>query len=129
MKSPKVRTAVVTVVLIALALAWESFGLATGESGAWTFSRLVWSLTDNELFVFSSGVLMGHWFFPKTKCLHCGFLPYRTNEYSRVAFDRALQYFAIEYPLGGPYPSAAREASGAFRVVKEKAGFPNWSTD
>lgn len=128
MKSPKLRTAVVTLVLIVVALAWESFGLATGESGAWTFSRLVWSLTDNELFVFASGILAGHFFFPKTRCLHCGFLPYRTNEYSRVAFDQALQRFAHEYPRGGPYPPA-REVSGAFELVKSKAGFPNWSSD
>jgi hypothetical protein len=65
------------------------------------------------LFVFASGILAGHFFFPKTRCLHCGFMPYRRNYLSERAFDRALVEFAAQ----------------TFRSVPEAkiaAGFPDW---
>ena len=116
-KSPKTRTAVVFIALIFLALAWEAVGLGSGERAAWTFSRLVWSLTDNELFVFACGVLAGHFFFPKTRCLHCGFLPYRVSVISREAFNRALLEFAA---FLGPVPHSRATVDEA----KRRAGIP-----
>ncbi len=113
MQSPRTRTALVAVSLIILALIWEAIGLSSSEEAAWTFSRLVWSLTDSELFVFGSGMLAGHFFFPKTKCLHCGFMPYRRSVLSQRAFDRALVEFSAQ----------------TFRSVPEAktaAGFPDW---
>lgn len=117
MKSPKARTAIVSIVLILLALAWEAIGLSSGEQTAWTFSRLVWSLTDSELFVFACGILAGHFFFPKTRCLHCGFLPYRVSAISREAFNRALSEFAA---FVGPIPYSRSKLDEA----KRQAGFP-----
>ena len=116
-KSPKLRTAIVSVALIVLALVWEAVGLGSGEQTAWTFSRLVWSLTDNELFVFACGVLAGHFFFPKTRCLHCGFLPYRVSVISREAFNRALMEFAAYL---GPIPHSRSRVEEA----KRQSGFP-----
>jgi hypothetical protein len=117
-KSPKVRTVLVSVALIMLALLWETFALTTSEGSAWTFSRLVWSLTDSELFVFASGILAGHFFFPKTRCLHCGFMPYRRNYLSERAFDRALMEFALEFNSSVP--------TLALPEAKRTAGFPDW---
>lgn len=62
-------------VLVLLALAWEVLALGWGANA--TISELVWNLSENTFFVFALGVLMGHFFFLKSKCVHCGKNPYR----------------------------------------------------
>jgi len=69
------HTAIVMPVLIGLALAWEFLVLGMGEQA--TISEWVWSLTRNPLVPFVVGMLMGHFFFPKQRCVNCGKLPYR----------------------------------------------------
>lgn len=72
--TPK-HTAIVMPILIGLALVWEFAVLGMGEQA--TISEWVWSLTANPLVPFVAGMLMGHLFFPKSKCIHCGRNPYR----------------------------------------------------
>lgn len=71
------HTVVVMSVLVGLALVWEILTLALGQNA--TISEFVWTLSENTLFVFAAGFLMGHWFFPKSRCVHCGKYPYRKD--------------------------------------------------
>jgi hypothetical protein len=87
--SPRIRTALVFAALCFLALVWEVFALSSGGH-AWSFSRFVWALSAQPLFVLAVGILIGHFFFQKEDCLHCGFRPYRRDRLSEAAFDRAL---------------------------------------
>lgn len=75
MRFKRRHTAVVMPILIGLAVVWEFLVLGMGEQA--TISEWVWSLTTNPLVPFIAGMLMGHFFFPKNKCLHCGNTPYR----------------------------------------------------
>jgi len=72
--TPK-HTAIVMSALIGLALVWEFAVLGLGEQA--TISEWMWSLTANPLVPFVVGMLMGHFFFPKSRCVHCGKNPYR----------------------------------------------------
>lgn len=74
MITPK-HTAWVMTALVAAALLWEFAALGFGSQA--TISEFVWTLTRNPFFVFCCGMLMGHFFFPKSKCVWCGRTPYR----------------------------------------------------
>lgn len=117
--SPRARTSLVMGVLIVLALVLEFIALGSNEGTAWTISRLTWALTSNPLFTFVAGMLAGHLFFPKTKCLLCGCLPYRVDEGIRALFDakllRAIAIYRAEDKTGNQ-PDLAD--------VKRRAGFP-----
>jgi hypothetical protein len=72
------HTLIVMGVLLALALVWEFAALAVGSDA--TISELVWNLSENTFFVFAFAFVCGHWFFPKTRCVHCGRFPYRKED-------------------------------------------------
>jgi hypothetical protein len=59
----------------ALLLTYEFMTLGMGQNA--TISETVWALTvSTPLVPFGSGVLMGHFFFPKGTCVNCGHRPY-----------------------------------------------------
>lgn len=105
------HTAIAMVTLLGLAVAWEVLTLGLGDRA--TISEWVWSLTSNPLVPFVAGFLMGHWFFPKSRCVHCGRLPYRRDV--PVAFFLALALVGslagcgflppINQPGPGPAPT------------------------
>lgn len=68
------QTRIAMLALGALALAWEVVALACGESA--TISEFVWSVSENQLFVFACGMLAGHFFFRKRRCAWCGNDPF-----------------------------------------------------
>lgn len=99
--------------LVAFALVLEAIALATDEQTAWTISQLVWRATySTPLVPLLFGVLMGHFFFPKGSCVHCGLRPWAGNE--QGALDNRLQVYHAERVTG-----AAHEAA------KLVAGFPH----
>ena len=113
--SPRTRTLLVSAGLLVAVLVWEAYALTSHEAGAWTFSRLVWALSSQPLFVLAVGIFVGHFFFQEEECLHCGFRPYRRDRLSEAAFDLALLnvYSGIK--------------SGAtFWVSKRTAGLPDF---
>jgi hypothetical protein len=115
--TPRKRTLVAALVLLVLTIAWEAYTLASGGH-AWTFSRFVWELSGSPLFNLAVGVFIGHFFFQKEECLHCGFRPYRRDRLSEAAFDLALLrvYSGIK--------------SGAtFGISKRAAGLPDFEVN
>ena len=74
MRLTRKHTIWVMVTLVILALAWELLALVKGDGA--TISEMVWSVTS-PLLPFAMGMLMGHFFFTKGKCVHCGKYPYR----------------------------------------------------
>lgn len=78
MKLKPAHTAIVMGALVLLALVWEGMALGWGTNA--TISELVWKLSENSLFTFVMGMLMGHFFFVKAKCVHCGKFPYRKTK-------------------------------------------------
>ena len=76
MKLARKHTAAVMGVLIVVALVWE--GLALGFGTEATISELVWGI-KTPLLPLAAGILIGHFWFPKSKCVHCGRYPYRRD--------------------------------------------------
>ena len=56
-------------------LVYEGLALTHGEHA--TISEWVWSTSRNQLFVFGAGMLAGHFWFTKKRCVNCGKDPYR----------------------------------------------------
>lgn len=105
--SARKRTALVALAILVAVVLWESFALS---GHAWTFSRLVWACTERPLFSLAVGIFVGHFFFQKEDCLHCGFRPYRRDRLSEAAFDSALTTFKAAMYIGRPFPAAKRAA-------------------
>ena len=60
-----------------------------------TISELVWGATfELPLIPLAAGVLMGHFFFPKGKCVLCGGRPWAAAPSDRLAFMVRLERFA-----------------------------------
>ncbi len=76
MRLQRRQTAVVMAVLVLVALVWEGLTLAFGQQA--TISELVWGIRS-PLLPFVAGVLVGHFWFPKGACVHCGKYPYRKD--------------------------------------------------
>lgn len=108
-------------VAVVLAIA-EAIALATGEVALFTISRVVWDATfATPLVPFAGGLVAGHFWFPKGKCVLCGFRPWAADAAARQAFDGALIRFARIYArewgkTAGDEPDV--------RELKRKAGFP-----
>lgn len=115
---PGTKTTLVACALIVAALAWEAYALSSGERGAWTFSQLVWRAAfSTPLVPFLFGVLMGHFFFPKGSCVHCGLRPWGGKEDG--SFDaRLMIYEEVRRQLAGNTPRDAH------LQAKYTAGFP-----
>lgn len=72
--TPK-HTGLVLLVALVLLLTYEGLTLGFGDHA--TISETVWRITNaTPLVPFLSGVLMGHFFFPKGNCVHCGKRPW-----------------------------------------------------
>lgn len=69
------HTQVFMLVAVGLCLLYEVASLFMGQQA--TISELVWNASENTVFVFAVGFLMGHWFFPKSRCAWCGQYPFR----------------------------------------------------
>jgi len=79
---------------IVLAVA-ETIALGSNESTLWTISKVVWQATfSTPLVPLIAGILMGHFFFPKGKCVLCGGRPWATDADGRAAFVGKLLRFA-----------------------------------
>lgn len=66
---------VVMVATVAL-LGWEAWTLVNAHPGD-TISEAIWNVSNSTPLVpFTFGGLMGHWFFPKGVCVHCGKRPW-----------------------------------------------------
>lgn len=128
--SPKARTGVVVALLLLVALVWEAIALSSKETVAWSFSRFVWDISSNPLVVFLIGGVAGHFFFPKRRCLHCGFVPYLRTSESEQAFDGSLIAFAYAVPEAsqGLFFALIRQADvqsvAALARGKRTSGFP-----
>lgn len=74
--TPQKKTGIAWLVAIIGLLMWEALVLSNGVPGD-TLSEAVWNATyATPLVPFLSGVLAGHWFFPKGRCVHCGQRPW-----------------------------------------------------
>ena len=74
--SAKRQTELLVFVALVLLLGWEAWTLANSGAGD-TISEIVWNATNaTPLVPFLVGGLMGHWFFPKGVCVHCGRRPW-----------------------------------------------------
>lgn len=105
------RTSIAAGVMVVLALAWEAYALATGEAGAWTWSQLVWQATHSTPLVpLLFGTLMGHFFFPKGACVHCGLRPWAGAGDGQFD-DRLLRYHAAMKRAGNLPERLAHEAA------------------
>ncbi len=71
------HTAIAMAVLVVAALVWEGIALAFGTQA--TISELVWGIKTPFL-PLVAGILIGHFWFPKSKCVWCGRNPYRKGE-------------------------------------------------
>jgi peptidoglycan/LPS O-acetylase OafA/YrhL len=76
MKLTRRETAVTMGALLLAALIWEVVALVFGNEAS--ISELVWSI-KTPLLPLAAGVLIGHFWFPKSKCVHCGRYPYRRD--------------------------------------------------
>ena len=75
MKLTPKHTAVFMALAIGACLAYEALALTTGTNA--TISEWVWKMSGNPFFVFACGVLAGHFWFVKSRCVWCGKFPYR----------------------------------------------------
>jgi hypothetical protein len=74
--TPQGRTGAAWAVAIVGLLGWEAFVLSNGIPGD-TLSETVWNASyATPLVPFLAGVLCGHFWFPKGKCVHCGQRPW-----------------------------------------------------
>jgi hypothetical protein len=61
--------------LVVLAFGWEFYALIELDHA--TISEMVWNMSNaTPLVPFLFGGLMGHFFFPKGVCVHCGKRPW-----------------------------------------------------
>lgn len=76
--NPK-TTRIVLLVALTLLLVYEFMTLAWGTNA--TISETVWTLTyHTPLVPLLTGVLIGHFFFPKGVCVHCGKRPWAKDD-------------------------------------------------
>lgn len=74
MLTPK-HTALFMTLAIGACVAWEALALAFGQNA--TISEWVWNTSRNPFFIFACGILAGHFWFLKSRCVSCGKFPYR----------------------------------------------------
>ncbi len=76
MSRTRKRTAVVVGSVTVLLLIWEFIGVfAPGVADM--ISPMIWDATFSmPLIPLAFGTLMGHWFWPKGACVHCGLRPW-----------------------------------------------------
>lgn len=108
----------VMVGLIGLALIYEVMTLAHGDQA--TISEWVWTMSTNPLFLFAAAFQLGHWFYPKGSCAHCGSKPTAATAESMAFFDEKLRVWARERAKGAGVVKARRLAGMRTREGEEQ---------